>query len=442
LSPNGKKLANEDQVWDLDTGKLDPGLTHPRGLLFALDWYPDGKTLAGGHEAGSLLRWQVPSGKALPTSRNRGIDQARGIAWSPDGQQLAFSQGAPVGIWEPGSGKFLRIGANSKAANFCFGVKWSPDGKKFALLLHKWYDVAITDAATARFLRPLKGHSNHAQAAAWSPDSTKVASSAFFFGQQLLIHDVATGKRVASSPPGRSVTGVGLLAWSPDGTILASNGLMAAVGKKRAVGNGASVLFWHTVPKGLVPRALPGHQSAITVLAWSPKGTLLASGSHDKTVRLWDPKGKPVGTPLEDHQAQIRTLHWLAEDRLLSLDAEGVAYVWDLRNGQAKRSIKGLPGGGAISPNGRMLAAPFGRAVRLWDLDKARPLSTLMLLRMGRPIVWVAVSPDGHYRGSTWVEKEFVYVVRTDSGQDIFTRAEFASKFNWKNDPERVAAPR
>jgi hypothetical protein len=50
----------------------------------------------------------------------------------------------------------------------------------------------------------------------------------------------------------------------------------------------------------------------------------------------------------------------------------------------------------------------------------------------------VAISPDGHIRGTPGAEKELVYVVVTDTGQETLTPAEFAQKYGWKNDPEKV----
>jgi len=49
------------------------------------------------------------------------------------------------------------------------------------------------------------------------------------------------------------------------------------------------------------------------------------------------------------------------------------------------------------------------------------------------------ISPDGHYRTTLDAEKELVYVVQTDSGEHLtLTPAEFADKFGWKNDPDKV----
>jgi hypothetical protein len=50
----------------------------------------------------------------------------------------------------------------------------------------------------------------------------------------------------------------------------------------------------------------------------------------------------------------------------------------------------------------------------------------------------LAIHADGHYRGSPRVEKELVYVVQTDKGQETLTPEEFAQRYHWKNDPTRV----
>ena len=46
---------------------------------------------------------------------------------------------------------------------------------------------------------------------------------------------------------------------------------------------------------------------------------------------------------------------------------------------------------------------------------------------------------DTPYGGSPFVEKQIVYVAQTADGtQQTLTPAEFAKKFNWKNDPNQV----
>jgi WD40 repeat protein len=53
----------------------------------------------------------------------------------------------------------------------------------------------------------------------------------------------------------------------------------------------------------------------------------------------------------------------------------------------------------------------------------------------------LAVSSTGHYRGGLWIEREIVYVVKTDGGQETLSPEEFAKKYGWKNNPERARPP-
>ena len=52
---------------------------------------------------------------------------------------------------------------------------------------------------------------------------------------------------------------------------------------------------------------------------------------------------------------------------------------------------------------------------------------------------WLAVSPDGHFKGSEGISDKLIYIVQTDDGvQHTLTPAEFAEQYGWKNDPEKV----
>lgn len=74
-------------------------------------------------------------------------------------------------------------------------------------------------------------------------------------------------------------------------------------------------------------------------------------------------------------------------------------------------------------------------AVWVWDAASRQPRGVLFVLPDERH---VAISADGHYKGSPGIEEHLVYVVQTAKGQETLTPAEFARKYNWKNDPEKV----
>ncbi len=124
------------------------------------------------------------------------------------------------------------------------------------------------------------------------------------------------------------------VAWSPDGTRLATAGCDARVYVLTAEGR----LLWRG----------ERHEGLILSVAWSPDGCWLASGSADCTVRLWDPASGAELRCCFGHVAWTSSVAWVmsvacsADGRgLASGSADRTVRLWD--PGQRPGSRPGRP---------------------------------------------------------------------------------------------------
>jgi len=144
-------------------------------------------------------------------------------------------------------------------------------------------------------------------------------------------------------------------------------------------------------------RGLSKSQSAafpvIHALAFSPDGSLLASGGADEQLRILDPRTLEVLRTFQGHGRTIRSLAWRKDGaRLASGDDSGVVRVWDTTSPKASfDSVKGLKAGGlpvriVVSDTGDFIAvSTTNRSVAIVD---AHDLHVVRVLAQGHTPVW------------------------------------------------------
>jgi WD40 repeat protein len=185
------------------------------------------------------------------------------------------------------------------------------------------------------------------------------------------------------------------VAFSPDGQIIASGSL------------DKSVRIWQVSGSGSEGRYLDGHSGSVFSVAYSPNGNLIASGSHDKTVRLWNTDGSTAQI-LEGHQGSVFGIAFSPDGRwVVSGSADKTVKIWDVKSGKLLATLSGHKDSVtslSFSLDGRWLASGSkDTTVKLWDMSKGTELGYFEGHDAG--VCSVAISPDGRRLLSGSIDK-------------------------------------
>jgi WD40 repeat protein len=419
FSPDGQYLVTggEDQtirIWRTD-GQLVRTLTAHQGNVRRVVFSPDGQSFASASSDGTAKLWSV-AGELQQTFTLK--EPIFSLAFSPDGQTLAFGNFQSVQLWQR-DGTPVQTFSFPEGRNLTWAVAFSPDGQTVLSghtggQVYRWTrqgdretvitfeqnvnalaltpdgqtivlglsegQIAIVDVESGSMRRDIAAHQSRIWDLTFSPDGQHFASVSQSGRAKLWALD---GRELATLQ-GDTASLLGV-AFSPDGEILGT------------VGQSRQVKLWRV--RHPLRTVLQGHQDNVQQAAFHPQGEPIATASTDGTVQLWQRTGERLALLRSPDSQPIWSVQYAPDgSQLASL---GVAiHLWQ-PDGQLQETIA-LPG--RIRPANRLAFSPDGTELAVgldeqvyFALGARSPLTNAHTNAVTR----LAFSPDGSWLATT-----------------------------------------
>jgi WD40 repeat protein len=399
FSPDGRLLAvaaDDGQVtlWDLRTlqlarsplvGNAPIAFSHDGRLLAAADANNHALMLASPPEDQRIALWDVHDGAALGSfveprvsaeSGGLGDLGVQSLAFSPDDALLAAgSADHLVRLWRLSTHQLVQPVLDGHTKGPVASVAFSPDGRLLASggedgAILVWDRRPATDpAGSYALVAALRGHTGPVNSVVFGPDGALLASGSS--DGTSMLWSTRTFGELGSLLSGRRLGGLATVSRALD--VIAT------------VDDETNSLRTEDVRTGMQLSSVPlGDGWRAIVVAVSPDGRLVAAGSNDGRVQVWDWRSRAKVDDLVMNPPNVVTaLGFSADDRMLAAGVGNTVVVRDVRaHRPTGTALRWTVADGLVSltfsPDGRLLAgAAFGGLV-LWDLRSGQPGGTVL----------------------------------------------------------------
>jgi WD40 repeat protein len=411
VSRDGKFLATGAgdktiRLYDLTPGtpKLARVYQGHTEEVATLAFSPDGKTLASGSADQSIRLWRVSL-----SDEHQNYDEHKAYVWtaafSPDGKLFASAGADRVIYIRDAAGKVLhKLEGHTGPVT---AIAFNGDGSRLASAGGDQV-VRVWDTSQGTKLKELKGHTGPVMAVAFGGNTLLLTGG---IDKVARLWDVTKDEPVQSFPANKSlISAVALRADGKQGMVGSADGMLR-------------VFDLTAAPKELA--AIQAHLTGVGAVAYGPDGTKLATCGGDGLVKHWNVAEN--GTPamlaeFKGHGKPVSSVAFSADGRfIVSGGGDQVVRVWDLSNKTELRALRGHSdwiSSVAFAPNGQtILSAAVDRTVKLWELsggETAKPVGH------SRKLNTIAVSADGRWVASG-SEDRTIKVWDAASGEEAFT---------------------
>ncbi len=354
---------------------------------YSVTYSPDGSLLAVGGSVQEFIHiWNVPGRKRVVNLQPKVGSLA---AFSPQDDLLATDAGSEIRLWCTDTWASARPPLSLAEGSMALVLKFSPDGSQLACMhcSDSVHEVTLWETSEWNVSRRIRGmrFGSFCGAMDFLPDSKALVIGDA--NHQIKVINLVSGNTDVNIPEAHP-EGISSVAWSPDGSLIASGSAYS----------GGPIRLWDAA-SGELLKELEGHTSWICELVFSTDGLRLHSASGDHTIRIWDvEKRLPMATLCGSSHEVYGLALSPAGDTLASACKNGVVAFWPALPRPEKQMPRWIDLGQfswpAFAPNSPVLSAPRRGIVRLFDLATFEEIEQIDAL--GTDGVWmVTYSPDG-----------------------------------------------
>ncbi len=403
-SPNGKYVVSGDvygrlHIWDAVAGQPMKSMDGHRTTVTSLAFSPDSTMLASASEDNTVKLWEMPAGKELKTLRGH-FGEVKTVQFAKQGQRLlTASIDGRVKSWnvsELASADILEHPDAVSAAAF------SDDGQ---LIITSCHDgrLRFWEAATGKLQKAIDAHDGGVWLVRFLKYGGQAALVSVGRDGKARLWDLDSGAFLHEFDARPNSTDVVPLAVSDDSHLLAfsDSGYTVQVwdlkrnrlvnrltvggaydlsflsgGHTLAVASMRSVSLWDVVT-AQKQFSVPVDSRMARCLALSPDGQTIATGSYDRTVKLWDvgntgsgPADSRPRLVMRGPAAQVETVAYAPDGSVLASAGDQVIRLWDPQTGEQRGALAGHShsiGFLVFSPDSKTLVSVSGdQTARIW----------------------------------------------------------------------------